>query len=203
MADFSCASTKRTSHWPAPMSWEALVRFRVPVVVAALAYRLQRQSGGQSLVADGLRGLRRPLGGPQSLQSHQLRTEQHRARRALSAGNRSHRQRARRGDGGDPARHRGRQVPPRPASRPPALGAGQAHPNNPPSAQGGKRALLGFLLDRPRPGVCLTAKENSGILVPCGELSHTGDTLYCVQSPKRLAIRPNRRPRRRSPPFRL
>ncbi len=36
MADFSCASTKRTSHWPAPMSWEALVRFRVPVVVAAL-----------------------------------------------------------------------------------------------------------------------------------------------------------------------
>jgi len=114
MADFSCASTKRTSHWPAPMSWEALVRFRVPVVVAALAYRLQRQSGGQSLVADGLRGLRRPLGGPQSLQSHQLRTEQHRAGRALSAGNRSHRQRARRGDGGDPARHRGRQVPPRP-----------------------------------------------------------------------------------------
>ena len=37
MARFSCASTKRTSHWPAPMSWEALVRFRVSVVVAALA----------------------------------------------------------------------------------------------------------------------------------------------------------------------
>jgi hypothetical protein len=36
MADFSCASTKRTSHWPAPMSWEAPVRFRVSVVVAAL-----------------------------------------------------------------------------------------------------------------------------------------------------------------------
>jgi hypothetical protein len=36
MADFSCASTKRTSHWPAPMSREALVRFRVSVLVAAL-----------------------------------------------------------------------------------------------------------------------------------------------------------------------
>jgi hypothetical protein len=34
MADFSCASTKRTSHWPAP---EAPVRFRVSVVVAAFA----------------------------------------------------------------------------------------------------------------------------------------------------------------------
>ena len=32
MADFSCAAT---SHWPAPMSWEALVRFRVFAVVAA------------------------------------------------------------------------------------------------------------------------------------------------------------------------
>jgi hypothetical protein len=36
MADFSGASTKRTSHWPAPMSWEAPVRFRVSVVVATL-----------------------------------------------------------------------------------------------------------------------------------------------------------------------
>ena len=36
MADFSCASTKRTSHWPAPMSWEAPVRLRVSVVVATL-----------------------------------------------------------------------------------------------------------------------------------------------------------------------
>jgi hypothetical protein len=36
MVDFSCASTKRTSHWLAPMSWEAPVRFRVSVVVAAL-----------------------------------------------------------------------------------------------------------------------------------------------------------------------
>ena len=34
MADFSCASTKRTSQ--APISWEAPVRFRVSVVVAAL-----------------------------------------------------------------------------------------------------------------------------------------------------------------------
>ena len=33
MAD---ASTKRTSHWLAPMSWEPPVRFRVSVVVAAL-----------------------------------------------------------------------------------------------------------------------------------------------------------------------
>ena len=32
MADFSCASTKRTSHWPA----EAPVGFRVSVVVVAL-----------------------------------------------------------------------------------------------------------------------------------------------------------------------
>jgi hypothetical protein len=37
MADFSCASMKRTPHWPAPTSWEAPVRFRVSVVVAALA----------------------------------------------------------------------------------------------------------------------------------------------------------------------
>jgi hypothetical protein len=36
MADFSCVSTKRTSHSPAPMSREAPVRFRVSVVVAAL-----------------------------------------------------------------------------------------------------------------------------------------------------------------------
>jgi hypothetical protein len=36
MADFSCASTKRTSHRPPPMSWEAPVRFPVSVVVAAL-----------------------------------------------------------------------------------------------------------------------------------------------------------------------
>ena len=36
MADFSCAATKRTSRWPAPISWEAPVRFRVPAVVAAL-----------------------------------------------------------------------------------------------------------------------------------------------------------------------
>ena len=36
MADFSCASTKRMSHWPASMSLEAPVRFRVSVVVAAL-----------------------------------------------------------------------------------------------------------------------------------------------------------------------
>jgi hypothetical protein len=36
MADFSCASIKRTSYWPAPISWEASVRLRVSVVVAAL-----------------------------------------------------------------------------------------------------------------------------------------------------------------------
>ena len=36
MADFSCALTKRMSHWSAPMSQEAPVRFRVSVVVAAL-----------------------------------------------------------------------------------------------------------------------------------------------------------------------
>jgi hypothetical protein len=36
MADFSCASTKRTSYWPAPISWEAPARLRVSVVVAAL-----------------------------------------------------------------------------------------------------------------------------------------------------------------------
>jgi hypothetical protein len=35
MADFSYASTKRTSHWPDPMS-EAPIRFRVSVLVAAL-----------------------------------------------------------------------------------------------------------------------------------------------------------------------
>jgi hypothetical protein len=37
MANFSRASTKRMSPWPAPMSREAPVRFRVSVVVAALA----------------------------------------------------------------------------------------------------------------------------------------------------------------------
>jgi hypothetical protein len=36
MANSSSASTKRTSHGPAPMSWEAPVRFRVSVVVSAL-----------------------------------------------------------------------------------------------------------------------------------------------------------------------
>ena len=36
MADFPCASTKRTSHWSAPMSRKAPVRFCVSVVVAAL-----------------------------------------------------------------------------------------------------------------------------------------------------------------------
>ena len=36
MADFPCASTKRTSHWPAPMSREAPMRFCISVVVAAL-----------------------------------------------------------------------------------------------------------------------------------------------------------------------
>jgi hypothetical protein len=36
MADFTCASTKRTSRWPAPMSWEAPARLRASLVVAAL-----------------------------------------------------------------------------------------------------------------------------------------------------------------------
>jgi hypothetical protein len=36
MTDFSCASTKRTSHRPSPMSRGAPVRFSVSVVVAAL-----------------------------------------------------------------------------------------------------------------------------------------------------------------------
>jgi hypothetical protein len=36
MADFPCALTKRTSHWPAPMGWEAPARFRVSVVVVAI-----------------------------------------------------------------------------------------------------------------------------------------------------------------------
>ena len=36
MADLCCASTKRTSHRPAPMSREALVRFRFSVLVGAL-----------------------------------------------------------------------------------------------------------------------------------------------------------------------
>jgi hypothetical protein len=36
MADFSCASTPRTSLGPVAMSREAPVRFRVSVVVAAL-----------------------------------------------------------------------------------------------------------------------------------------------------------------------
>jgi hypothetical protein len=35
--NFSCASTKRTSHWPAPMNWEAPARFRVVLAAATLA----------------------------------------------------------------------------------------------------------------------------------------------------------------------
>jgi hypothetical protein len=49
MADFPCASTKRTSHWPARMSWEAPVRFRVSVVVAALALTGCNANQGVSL----------------------------------------------------------------------------------------------------------------------------------------------------------
>src|SRR5271163_2565264 len=54
----------------------------------ARARRLQRQSGGQSLVAEGLPGVRRPIRGHQSLRSHQLRAEPNRAWRwrPLSAG---------------------------------------------------------------------------------------------------------------------
>ena len=61
MADFSCASTKRTSHWPAPMSREAPVRFRVSVVVAALV--LTGCNANQEInpsSAAALPGLRRP-----------------------------------------------------------------------------------------------------------------------------------------------
>jgi hypothetical protein len=36
MADFSRASTERTSHWPGPMRREASALFRASVVVAAL-----------------------------------------------------------------------------------------------------------------------------------------------------------------------
>jgi hypothetical protein len=52
------------------------VRFGVSVVVAALVLAGCNQSGGQSLAAGGPRNRRRP--GLQSVQSHQLRTEQHR-----------------------------------------------------------------------------------------------------------------------------
>jgi hypothetical protein len=60
---------------------------RIPIMAIAAhgdcgaPLRLQRQSGGQSLVADGLPDLRRSLRGHQSLQSHQLRPEQHWPRR--------------------------------------------------------------------------------------------------------------------------
>jgi hypothetical protein len=37
MADFSCASSKRTCHWKASMSLELSVRLRVSIVVATLA----------------------------------------------------------------------------------------------------------------------------------------------------------------------
>ena len=48
MADFPCASTKRTSHWPAPVSREAPVRFRISVVVAALVLTgCNAKSGGK------------------------------------------------------------------------------------------------------------------------------------------------------------
>jgi hypothetical protein len=36
MADFSCAPTKRTSHWPAPRRRKEPAGFRICVVVAAL-----------------------------------------------------------------------------------------------------------------------------------------------------------------------
>jgi hypothetical protein len=79
MADFSYVSTKRTSHWPGPMSWEASVRS------ASLSWS-QRLS---SPAATPIRRLisrrgRPPESSPPrttSLQSHQLRTEQHRESR--------------------------------------------------------------------------------------------------------------------------
>ena len=86
MADFSCASTKRTSQKGSNELGSARALPRLCRGRSACPHRLQRQSGGQSLVADGL-----PVFSPattwglQSLQSHQLRTEQHRARRALRA----------------------------------------------------------------------------------------------------------------------
>jgi hypothetical protein len=61
-------------HWPAPMSWEAPVRFRVSVVVATL---LLTGCNANLSSRNGPRGRRRPqLSGLQSLQSHQLSTEQ-------------------------------------------------------------------------------------------------------------------------------
>ena len=55
MADFSCASIKRTTHWPPPMSWEALVR--VSVVGAALvlaACNANQQVNPSSRTAPGV-----------------------------------------------------------------------------------------------------------------------------------------------------
>ena len=77
MAGFSCGSTKRTSYWPAPMSWEAPPRFRVSVVVAALALtgcNASQEVNPSSRTAPGVVA----GAGLQSLQSYQLRTEQHR-----------------------------------------------------------------------------------------------------------------------------
>ena len=37
MTGFSCASTKRTSHWSALMSWEAPAWFRFIVAIASFA----------------------------------------------------------------------------------------------------------------------------------------------------------------------
>jgi hypothetical protein len=47
MAGFSCASTKRTSLWPAPRSWEAPVRFRV--ILAAVAFALAGCNANQAV----------------------------------------------------------------------------------------------------------------------------------------------------------
>ena len=76
MADFPCASTKRTSQWPAPMSWEKTVRFCVSVVVATLL--LTGCNANQAINPSGQSGRCANDPALRSLQSHQLRTEQHR-----------------------------------------------------------------------------------------------------------------------------
>ena len=116
MADFSCASTKRTSHWPAPMSWEAPLRFRVSVVVAALVL-----TGCNANQEVNLSSRRPPESSPArttilTIPSATHRTTPGTAALAVEAG-------AVRLPAETVPR---RQISPRPAPRSPALGARQA-----------------------------------------------------------------------------
>jgi hypothetical protein len=58
-----CPSTTRTSHWPAPMSWEVPVRLRISIVVTGLVLAGCNANEEVNLSSRTARGLRRSLSG--------------------------------------------------------------------------------------------------------------------------------------------